>query len=54
LILQKANEQWEVTLAAEQWKQRFRKDTDKQYAMLHCPFKLIYRLTSQQETENGT
>ena len=29
-------------VAAEKWKQQFRKGTDKVYIHLKCPFKVIY------------
>jgi hypothetical protein len=56
--MQRANElksrrdQWETTLMAEHWKAKFRKDSDKQYSFLKCPFKLIYRLSEQKDGLN--
>jgi hypothetical protein len=36
-------EQLEEQQKVEKWKQRYRKNSEKTYVFLNCPFKLIYQ-----------
>ena len=47
-------EQYEAIKQAEKWKNRLRKDSDKFYYVVKCPFKLIYQKKDKDTNPQGS